>query len=523
MKKTVGIWTLFILVVLLLGGAAAFAQPELGEDKTLSPYFFVKSDDSDLDRLPLRSTSAQVRIAGVIADVTVTQVYKNEGKRPIEAIYIFPASTRAAVYSMKMTIGERTLVAKIAKRDEARREYEEAKQSGKSASLLEQQRPNVFQMNVANILPGDVIDVEMQYTELLVPTDAVYEFVYPTVVGPRYSNQETPPTDNWLANPYLHQGERPAEHFDMKVDLAAGMPVQHLACPSHKVAVKYDGPASASISLDPSEKNSGNRDFILKYRLAGNRVETGLLLYKGAEENFFLLMLQPPKRPVDREILPREYVFIVDVSGSMHGFPLDVSKKLLKDLIGNLRTGDRFNVLLFAGGSTLMSEESLAASPDNIQRALTLIERQRGGGGTELLPALKRAFAIPRPEGFSRTVVIATDGYVAVEEKAFDLIRNNLGDANVFTFGIGSAVNRHLIEGMARVGLGEPFVITKPDEAPEKAERFRQLILSPVLTRVKVDFRGFEAYDVEPPSIPDVLADRPVTVFGKWRGRPTGT
>jgi Ca-activated chloride channel family protein len=523
MKKRTGIWAILILTVLLVASAGAYAQPETGEDKTLSPFFFVKSDDPDLDQLPLKSTSAHVRISGVIADVAVTQVYKNEGKRPIEAIYIFPASTRAAVYSMKMTIGERTLIAKIAKREEARREYEEAKQSGKSASLLEQQRPNVFQMNVANILPGDVIHVEMRYTELLVPTDAVYEFIYPTVVGPRYSNHETQAHDNWLANPYLQQGELPADPFDMKVDLAAGMPVQNITCSSHKVIVKYDGPTSASITLDPSEKRGANRDFILKYRLAGNRIETGLLLYKGAEENFFLLMIQPPKRPADREILPREYIFIVDVSGSMHGFPLDMSKKLLKDLIGNLRTGDKFNVLLFAGGSSLMSEESLAASLDNIQRALTLIERQRGGGGTELLPALKRALAIPRAEGFSRTVVIATDGYVAVEEKAFDLIRNNLGDANVFTFGIGSAVNRHLIEGMARVGMGEPFVIAKPEEAPEKAKKFRQLILSPVLTRVKVDFQRFEAYDVEPPSIPDVLADRPITVFGKWRGDPSGS
>jgi Ca-activated chloride channel homolog len=523
MKNRTIPWTLVILAVLLLGSAGAFAQPETGGDKTLSPYFFVKSDDPDLDQLPLKSTSAHVRISGVIADVAVTQVYKNEGKRPIEAIYVFPASTRAAVYSMKMTIGERTLIAKIAKREDARRDYEEAKQAGKSASLLEQQRPNVFQMNVANILPSDVIHVEMKYTELLVPTDAVYEFIYPTVVGPRYSNQETHPRDNWLANPYLQQGELPADSFDMKVDLAAGMPVQNLTCPSHKVGVTYDGPSSASVALDSSEKNGGNRDFILKYRLAGGRIETGLLLYKGAEENFFLLMLQPPRRPAEKEILPREYIFIVDVSGSMHGFPLDISKKLLKDLIGNLRAGDKFNVLLFAGGSSLMSEESLAASPENIQRALTLIEHQRGGGGTELLPALKRALGIPRAEGFSRTVVIATDGYVAVEEKAFDLIRNSLGDANVFTFGIGSAVNRHLIEGMARVGMGEPFVITKPEEAGEKAVKFRQLILSPVLTRVKVDFQRFEVFDVEPPSLPDVLAERPVTVFGKWRGTPGGS
>jgi Ca-activated chloride channel family protein len=395
MKSILIVWALAILMSLFTVSSGAFAQPETGGDKTLSPYFFVKSDDPDLDQLPLKSTSVTGRISGVIADVEVTQAYKNEGKRPIEAIYIFPASTRAAVYGMKMTIGERTIIAKIAKRDDARREYEEAKQAGKSASLLERQRPNVFQMNVANILPGDVISVEMKYTELLVPTDAVYEFIYPTVVGPRYSNHETKPHDRWLANPYLQQEEVPADLFDIKVELAAGMPVQQITCPSHKVGVKRDGPSSAFITLDRSERNGGNRDFILKYRLAGGRIETGLLLHKGSEEHFFLFMLQPPKRPTEKEILPREYIFIVDVSGSMHGFPLEMSKKLLKDLIGNLRPSDKFNVLLFAGGSSLMSEESLAASPENIQRAVTLIERQHGGGGTELLPALKRALGIP--------------------------------------------------------------------------------------------------------------------------------
>ena len=138
------------------------------------------------------------------------------------------------------------------------------------------------------------------------------------------------------------------------------------------------------------------------------------------------------------------------------------------------------------------------------------------------MPALERALALPKSEGYSRTVVIATDGYVAVEAQAFDLIRNNLGNANMFAFGIGSSVNRHLIEGMARVGMGEPFVITRPEQAPEKAETFRKLIQTPVLTGIKVEFGQFQVYDVEPPSIPDVLADRPVIVFGKWRGKPTG-
>ena len=512
-----------ILVILLTPAVAAYAQPEPRGDRTGSPYFFVQSDDPELDQLPLKSTDLKINISGVIADVLVTQIYKNEGKRPLEAIYTFPASTRAAVYGMKMQIGERTITAKIAEREDARREYEEAKKAGQSASLLEQHRPNVFQMNVANILPGDVIKVEMRYTELLVPTDGVYEFVYPTVVGPRYTNQGTQETvDPWIGNPYLHQGDSPTYSFNLAVDLSAGLPIQEISCPTHKVDISYDGPAFSSIRLDPSEAYGGNRDFILKYRLSGGRIETGLLLFEGEEENFFLLMAQPPRQVTEQQIPPREYIFIVDVSGSMHGFPLDISKKLLKDLIGNLRPTDRFNVLLFAGCSSLISEQSLPATPQNIRHAVNFIDRQRGGGGTELLRALNKALALPKEEGYSRTLVIATDGYVSVEVEAFDLIRENLGRANLFAFGIGSSVNRYIIEGMARVGMGEPFVITKPQEATEKAKQFRALIQKPVLTGITLDFGRFDVFDVEPPAVPDVLAERPVMVFGKWRGSPEG-
>ncbi|MBW2064727.1 MAG: VWA domain-containing protein [Deltaproteobacteria bacterium] len=525
METTKRVLLFLVIAAVLLPGAIASGGPERYDDKTLSPYFFVKSDDPRLDPLPLKSTSVRVNIPGVIADVLVTQVYRNEGKRPIEAVYVFPASTRAAVYGMRMKIGDRTIVAKVAERGYARTQYERAKQQGKTASLLEQHRPNVFQMNVANILPGDQVEVELRYTEVLAPTDALYEFVYPTVIGPRYTEESLgvkKPWEAWTQNPYLRQGESPTYSFDMQVNLSTGLPIREVMSASHQVKVEYSAPSACSISLTPKEKNGGDRDFILRYRLAGHEVGTGLLLFEGKKENFFLLMMQPPKRVKPDQIPPREYIFIVDVSGSMNGFPLDISKKLLKDLIGNLRETDRFNVLLFAGGSSMMAEASVPATRANIQRAINMIERQRGGGGTRLLPALARALALPKAEGFSRTIVIATDGYVSVEAEAFDLIRKNLGNGNVFTFGIGSSVNRHLIEGMARVGMGEPFVITRPEEAQEKAGRFRKLIETPVLTGITLDFGEFHVYDVEPRSIPDLFADRPLVLFGKWRGRPEG-
>ena len=475
--------------------------------------------------MPLKATSAKVTISGVIADVQVTQIYKNEGRKSLEALYVFPASTRAAVYGMRMTIGTRVIEAKVAKREEARQAYVQARDQGKSASLLEQQRPNVFQMNVANILPGDEIKVELKYNELLVPTGGVYEFVYPTVVGPRYSNRESdgaPAENDWVQNPYLHAGESPTYHFDIHADIAAGMEIRQLACPSHKVNVSYTSPSTASVRLDGSEKNGGNRDYILRYGLSGDRIETGLLLYKGEKENFFLLMAEPPRKIDSAEILSREYIFVVDVSGSMWGYPLDVSKKLIKDLLSGLRPSDLFNIVLFSGGSSVMAAQSVQATAKNIEKGIALIDRQQGGGGTELLPALQTAFGLPQQKNYSRTVVIVTDGFVDIEAEAFDLIRNRLGSANVFAFGIGTSVNRHLIEGIATVGMGESFVVTRPEEAQGKAERFRAMIQSPVLTRVNVKFEGFDAYDVEPPHIPDVLAERPVIVFGKYRGKPQG-
>jgi len=519
------ILNVILSVVVLFSLFPSAIRAEKPPDKTLSPYFVVKDGDSSVDRFPLKETKASVSISGMIADVTVTQRYMNEGTRPINARYVFPASTRAAVYGMKMKIGDSVVTARIQEREAAKQTFEQAKKEGKSASLLDQERPNVFTMNVANIMPGDRVDIELHYTELLIPTDGIYEFVYPTVVGPRYSNTpeaQAPPADQWVKSPYLKQGNKPTSAFNIAVNITGGVPVEDIACSTHKVKTKWPDRATASVLLDPSETDGGNRDFILKYRLTGKQISSGLMIYKGKDENFFLLMVQPPRRIATNDIAPREYIFVVDVSGSMHGFPLEISKNLLRDLISKLRPGDRFNVVLFSGASQLMSPQSVAASDANIRQAIALIDHQQGGGGTELYSALKTAMAIPRNENVSRSVIVVTDGYIAAEKEALQLIRENLDNTNVFSFGIGSAVNRYLIEGVAHAGQGEPFVITKPEEAPAAAEKFRSYISAPLLTNIAVTFNGFRAYDVEPAKIPDMFAERPVAVIGKWSGNPEG-
>jgi len=492
-------------------------------DETAAPYFHVPSEDGNAESLPLKSTSAQVNIAGVISQVLVTQVYQNRGKTPIEAVYVFPGSTRAAVHGMRMTIGDRVIVAKIEEREKARAEYEAAKDQGKRASLLEQQRPNVFTMNVANIMPGDVIKTELLYSELLVPEEGVYSFVYPTVVGPRNPMGSDPKTVGWVANPHLSEGQKEPYGFDIKVHLASPIDLKEVSSPSHPVNVAYASPKAANITL--KQAGGGNRDYVLRYRLSGDQIESGVMVYDDGGERFFLMMMEPPRRVEQAQIPPREYVFVLDVSGSMRGFPLDVSKELMKDLLGKMRPNDYFNVVLFAGRSGVLSERSLPATRQNVQQTLDAILNLKGGGGTNLMDALRTSYALPRPESrpMSRSVVVVTDGYVSVEAKAFRFIRKRLGEANLFSFGIGSSVNRALIEGMARAGMGSPFVVLDKAKAPEEAKKLRKYIESPLLTNIQVTFEGMDVYDAVPQALPDLMAARPLILFGKVRGGARGT
>lgn len=495
------------------------------DDETLSPYFFVDSDDPENDQLPLKSTSADVLISGVIADVTVKQVYKNEGSSPLECKYVFPGSTRAAVYGMKMKIGTRTIEAEIKKKEEARKDYEKAKKEGKRASLLEQSRPNVFEMNVAHIMPGDIIEVELKYTELLIPEDGIYEFVYPTVVGPRYQDPLVASAETesgYISTPYTHEGDLPFYDFDMSIRLEAGLPIQDVVVNTHRIVSNFPNLRTAEIILDPSETKGGNKDFVLNYNLKGNEIESGLMLYEGEEENFFMLMVQPPEKVQPKDIPAREYIFIVDVSGSMRGYPIETAQKLMRNLIVNLRPTDLFNVMLFSGHQATFSEQSVLATEENMDKAVEFFQNGQGGGSTLLLPAMKNALNLPREEGLSRSVVIVTDGYVNCEADAFELIRGNLNKSNFYSFGIGSSVNRHIVEGIANVGLGEALILIDQNKAKEKADAFREYIQSPVLTQVDVKFTGFEAYDVEPITVPDVLAERPVIIYGKYKGDPKG-
>ncbi|MCP5534639.1 MAG: VWA domain-containing protein [Akkermansiaceae bacterium] len=516
-------------LVYLLITASLTALGVRAEDHTLAPYFQIISADSATDSFPLKASKATVSISGTIAQVELRQTYANAGGHPMEAIYVFPGSTRSAVHGMEMKIGEKVIRAKIQEKQQARTTYEKAKAEHKTTSLLEQHRPNVFQMNVANILPGDEVEVLLRYTEQLVPTDGHYEFVMPTVAGPRFSNKAQDSENNWVANPYLKpetsSAAAPRTAFEFTMDLRTGLPLKQVYCTSHNNEVKYHGRQHAALVIDSkTDSTCMNRDIIVRYRLAGDAIETGLLLHQDEEdENFFLINVQPPARVTPANIPARDYLFVVDVSGSMNGFPLQTAGELFSHLAKGLRSTDTFNVLLFAGGSQTFANHPVQATANTVQDAIRFMtDTRRHGGGTQLVKALQRAVEMPGSAEKSRSIVVITDGYIDFEAEAFDLIRKNRGNANLFCFGIGSSVNRHLVEGIARIGAGEPFVVTHPGEARDTARRFKEYIESPVLTHVKVTTQGFDTGALQPSSMPDIFANRPVSLCGKWSGSPQG-
>ncbi len=506
LRKIIFTYTILFLTTINI----AFGQDD---DVTACPYFNVFSTDTSGVVFSLASTDINATISGVIANVVVEQLYLNAGDSIVDATYVFPMSSKAAIYGMEMDIDDRTIVAEIRRKDEAQEIFESADSSGLTASLLEQERPNVFQMSLANINPGDSLVVRMVYTELLVPTNGVYQFVFPSIVGPRFTTGGEP----WVNQ--VSQDAIPLSQTDLNINLKinSGMPVS-AECTSHDAIFEAQGNSTTTtISTIP-----GN-DFIVDYSLSNNQIETGLLLYEGEEENFFLSMIQPAVHDIPFESPEREYIFIMDVSGSMGGEPIQVAKELITNLLNDLNSTDKFNIIFFAGGSATLSPNSLPVTDANINLAIDMIENINAGGSTNLLPAMQTALNMGGTEGFSRTFVIMTDGYVTVEKEAFELIRQNLNEANFFSFGIGSSVNRYIIEGIAYVGEGESFVVTDEVDANEMAATFKTYIERPVLTNIEAIFEGIEVYDVEPLTIPDVFAERPIIVYGKYLNPSEGT
>ena len=403
-----------------------------------------------------------------------------------------------------MKVGERVIHAKIRTKEAAKAEYVQARSEGRTASLLEQLDPSVFRMNVANVLPGDHVEVELRYTEMLVPEAGVYEFFFPNTMGQPYGKEG----EAGVSNRKSSAAEVVDYAFNIHVHVATGMPLMRVDSPSHEVEVNKESANAADVTLsDSAIQKAGAKDFLLHYGLGGKHIQSGILAYPEGDGGYFLLMGQPPGAIPDESIAPREFIFVIDVSGSMIGAPLDLAKQLASDLFSVLRPTDLVNVEVFSGGGRVLSPKgSLHATPDTLKQVRAAISDENAGGGTELVPALETAYALPTTPGYARSVIVITDGEISAGAEAFRTVRKHLGESNLFAFGVGPTVSRPVISLLARAGAGEPFIVDSMKDGAAVAAKLRRYVDRPLLTHIQLDTDTFDVSDLEPEALPDQLA-----------------
>ncbi len=493
--------------------------------------------EGQLVALPLAHTSVEAETTGFLSRVYVTQYFTNPLDHPIEAVYVFPLPPHAAVDDMEMLIGDRLIRGIMKKREEARRVYEEAKARGQTASLLEEERPNVFTQSVANILPGDRIRVRIGYVEDLKHDEGTYEFVFPMVVGPRYIPGEPAgkqaggwspdtvqvPDASRITPPVLKPGERTGHDIDVTLTINQGVELGAIVSPSHDILVARLGKGRAKVTLREHD-SLPNKDLVVRFRTPGVELDAAPLFHREGEEGYFMLVLQPEDEPKPDVISPRELVFVVDCSGSMDGEPITKSKDAMRKVLKGMGPDDRFQIVTFSEWAEYFRAAPVQNTPENLKAGLEHIDRIAAAGGTEMMQGIRAALDYPSSPGRVRIVALMTDGFIGNEHAILSAVKEKLGDSRLFSFGIGSSVNRYLLDGLAQMGRGYATYVRQDESADAAVARFYRRISAPTLVDIRVEVMGgVTLEDVTPGKIPDLFAGQPLTVHGRYKGAGSAT
>ena len=491
--------------------------------------------DGAVLQFPLEHTDVRAEVTGNIAQVELTQIFRNPYKKKIEAVYVFPLPNRAAVNGMKIKIGERTIEAIIKKRADAQQIYEAARAAGHVTALLEQERPNIFTQSVANILPGNSVEVTIRYFETVPYEKGAYTFSFPMVVGPRFipgepstsggrgwsPNTTDVPDASRITPPVLEPGQRSGHDISLSLQLDAGATLKELAAPSHDVTIERNGETRAVIRL-ANEAVIPNKDFVLRYSIDGDAPRVALLPHRRDGDGYFLLLVQPETDPGDKEIRPKEMIFVVDGSGSMSGFPIEKVKEAMRYALKNLNAHDTFQIIRFSNRAESFQPAPVPATSANIERGLVYVGTLAGRGGTIMLEGVEAALRPPKDPERLRIVSFMTDGYIGNENEILAYLRTNLGGARLFSFGVGNSVNRYLLDKMAELGRGAVEYVLLGDKADESVARFYDRIRNPYLTDLEIDGGGIPVEDVYPKTIPDLFLGQPVVLHGKYKAPGKG-
>jgi Ca-activated chloride channel family protein len=479
----------------------------------------------------LLNTDVNVNINGLVARVSVMQEFKNEGDEWVEGVYVFPLPDEAAVDHMRLYIGDRFIEGEIREKQQARKEYEQAKLAGKKTSLVEQQRANLFTTSVANIAPGETVIVEIDYLEDIRYDDGTFSLRFPMTLTPKYipgqaltdrqgsgwSSDTFVVADASLVTPPMIATSRDHK-VSLQVSVNAGMPLEIIASRYHPVNVAETSGqyrvtlAGGQVAMD--------HDFELLWRPVPSSTPRAMVFAetRNGEPHLLLMVLPPDHGPSAAVRMPRETIFVVDTSGSMHGVSMRQAKRALQQALDGLRPGDRFNLIEFNSYANALFTASVAVEAGSIGMAKHFVGRLRANGGTEMQSALRLALRTPATESYLRQIIFITDGAVGNEEGLFELITNHLGSARMFTVGIGSAPNSWFMRKAAETGRGTFTTISALHEVSEKMDRLFRKLEHPQVTNINLHWPGGTIIDSYPSVIPDLYLGEPITVRARASG-----
>lgn len=480
--------------------------------------------------LPLKHTDVQAAILGYIGTVDVTQQYHNPYESKIEAVYVFPLPHNAAVREFVMTIGERRIRGIIRERAEAEEIYRQARSQGYAASLMTQERPNIFTQSVANIEPGKAIDIHIRYFHTLAYDDGWYEFVFPMVVGPRFNPPGSTDGVGAVARggqgasgqstevQYLKPGERSGHDISLTATIDAGVAIEELRCTTHAVAVaQQEVPERAEVKLSQLD-TIPNRDFVLRYKVTGGRVKSSMMTAQTERGGYFTLMLFPPDSLRQLQRMPLELVFVLDCSGSMSGEPIAQAKTAIERALKHMRPDDTFQLIRFSNNASQLGPRPIPATPENVRKGLAYLRSLEGMGGTMMIEGIKAALDFEHDPRRLRFVCFMTDGYIGNEVEILGEVHKRIGASRIFSFGVGTSSNRYLLDHMAKIGRGAVAYLDLKDSATEVMDRFFERISHPAMTDLEIDWAGMKASDVYPARSPDLFVGRPVILTGRCDG-----
>ncbi|MBZ8180914.1 VIT domain-containing protein [Oscillatoria salina] len=486
---------------------------------------YVQSPSEKQLIFPLKHTEVLAKIAGNLSRVEVTQQFANPFTKPLEAVYVFPLPDEAAVDEMEIKIGEKVIKGNIKKREEAQQIYQQAKQEGRTAGLLEQERDNIFTQSLANIKPGEQIDVTIRYTDSLKFESGDYEFVLPMVVGPRFipgteidssGDTDEVPDASRITPPVIPPGTRSKHDLNVTVEINAGIPVSQVRSPSHQIDIEHDNQI-LRVKL-AGEDTIPNKDLILRYQVATDNTQATVLTQADERGGHFAVYLIPALEYNSEQIVAKDVIFLIDTSGSQHGDPLIKCQELMRRFINGLNPDDTFSIIDFSNTTQQLAAAPLPNTPKNRALAIHYINQLQANGGTYLLNGIRAALNFPAqsPERL-RSIVLLTDGYIGNENQILAEVQQELKPGNrLYSFGAGSSVNRFLLNRIAEIGRGTARIIRQDEPTQEVAEKFFRQINNPVLTNIQFSWESEgENPLIYPTAPPDLFAEQPLVLCGR--------